>query len=365
MRKRDYYEVLEVVQTASADEIKKSYRKLAMKYHPDRNQSPDAEDKFKEASEAYEVLADADKRRIYDQYGHEGLSGQGFSGFSNVNDIFSSFGSIFEEFFGFSAGGGTRPRKGADLKYELVLEFEEAIFGVEKNIEYQRSKKCGHCNGTRVKPGSKKSQCGTCGGRGQVRRDQGFFSVAVTCPTCRGEGYEIKEYCPECRGKGAVLEDKKVNVKIPPGVDDGVRLRVGGEGEAGDLGGPSGDLYVFIQVKEDERFIRDGNDIIYRKKIGMVSAALGCEVEVPYLRGEKRGIKVQPGTQYGEKVVLAGEGIPSLRGVGRGDFIVEFEIVVPKKLNKDQKTALQKFADLTNEEYTEGSTGFFHKLFRD
>jgi molecular chaperone DnaJ len=363
MSKRDYYEVLAVNRQATSEEIKKSYRKLALKYHPDRNQGdPSAEEQFKEASEAYEVLSDPEKRRIYDQYGHQGLSGQGFS---NVDDIFSSFGSIFEEFFGFSTRGSSRSRRGADLRYDLELDFEEAIFGIEREIKFKRSKTCVTCKGSRMKPGSQKVRCGACGGSGQVRRDQGFFSIAVACSKCHGEGQIIKEFCPECNGAGTTAEERKVNVKVPPGIDEGVRLRVTGEGEAGSGGAAPGDLYVFIHVKPSEIFVRQDNDILCRAPIGMASAALGCTLKVPYLKGEEREIVVPAGAQHGQRIVLAGEGVPMLRGVGKGDFIVELDVRIPKKLTKEQRQLLEKYAELGQEDYSTGHQGFFNRLFRE
>ncbi|MFW7380319.1 MAG: molecular chaperone DnaJ [Oligoflexus sp.] len=370
MAKRDYYEVLGVSRGASLQDIKKAYRQQALKYHPDRNQdNPEAEEKFKESSEAYEVLSNDDKRKIYDAYGHAGLSGQGFEGFSDVNDIFSSFGSIFEDFFGFSSAGGgrggRRPRRGADLRYDLVLEFEEAAFGVEKTIEFDRESVCKSCHGDRAEPGGKKT-CPTCGGAGQVRRSQGFFSVATTCPTCHGEGEIISNPCKACKGKGKVLEKKKVSVKIPAGVDQGVRLRVSGEGQGGAFGGPDGDLFVFLQVKESHYFDRDGNDLIYMQPLSMAQAALGCQVEVPTLEGESQLVDVPAGVQHGHRVTIAGQGIPRLRGVGRGDLYVEIQIKIPTKLNKEQRELLEKFAEISGERVSQAqNAGFFTKLFGD
>jgi molecular chaperone DnaJ len=284
MEKRDYYEVLSVSRGASDQDIKRAYRQMAMKYHPDRNPgSKEAEEKFKECAEAYEVLSDGDKRRVYDAYGHAGVSGQGFGGFSDVNDVFSSFGSIFEDFFGFGspggnagAGGKKRGRKGGDLRYDLVLEFEEAAFGVEKEIEYERDVACATCKGERAEAGGKKT-CGTCGGRGQVARSQGFFSVATACPTCHGEGEVVTNPCKPCKGKGRIRENKKVSVKIPPGVDQGVRLRVGEEGQGGMGGGPNGDLYVFLQVKEQKELLKHFAELT-GEKVGSGSSGLFSKI---------------------------------------------------------------------------------------
>lgn len=368
--KRDYYEILQVSRSASADEIKKAYRKMAMQHHPDRNaDNPEAESLFKEASEAYEVLADGEKRKIYDAYGHAGLSGQGYHGFSNVDDIFSSFGSIFEDFFGFSTGGPgrgrRRVRRGADLRYDLALTFEEAVFGVEKEIEFEREAACNRCGGEGGEPGAGTATCTTCGGAGQVRRNQGFFSVAMECPTCHGEGKVVKKPCTACRGRGKTLEKKKVSVKIPPGVDQGVRLRVSGEGQAGGQGGEPGDLYVFLDIQDSDRFERDGTDIILTQPIAMTTAALGGTLKIPLLDGKEKEVEVPAGTQHGDRITLAGEGVPRLRGMGRGDFHIEFKVVVPRKLNRDQKEALQKFAALTEDTHAGSGPGFFKSLFGD
>lgn len=370
MEKRDYYEVLSVSRGASDQEIKRAYRQMAMKYHPDRNPgNREAEDKFKECAEAYEVLSDGDKRRVYDAYGHAGVSGQGFSGFSDVNDVFSSFGSIFEDFFGFSSpgaqgGGKRRARKGGDLRYDLVLEFEEAAFGVEKEIEYEREIACATCKGERAEAGGKKT-CGTCGGRGQVARSQGFFSVASACPTCHGEGEVVTNPCKPCKGKGRVRETKKVSVKIPPGVDQGVRLRVSEEGLGGMGGGPNGDLYVFLQVKDSPYFERDGSDLVHTASISFVQAALGTKITVPTLGNNSVEIDVPAGVQYGHRLTVAGEGIPKLRGVGRGDLWVELKVDVPTKMSKEQKELLKQFAEISGEKVGNGSNGIFSKIFKD
>lgn len=369
MEKRDYYDVLGVTRGSSGQDIKKAYRKQALKYHPDRNQgNSEAEEKFKEASEAYEVLSNDEKRKIYDSYGHAGLSGQGFEGFSDVGDIFSSFGSIFEDFFGFSGGAsgarGARPRKGADMRYDMVLEFEEAAFGVEKEIEYNREIICTSCNGSRAEPDGKKT-CPSCGGAGQVRRTQGFFSVAAACPTCQGEGEVITKPCTSCKGKGKTLEAKKVSVKIPAGVDQGVRLRVTGEGEGGSRGGPNGDLFVFLQVKESEHFERDGSDIVFNADVSMTQAALGCTIKVPTLGDKPIDVEVPAGVQHGHRVTVAGEGIPRLRGVGRGDLYVDLGVSIPTKLNKEQRELLQKLAEISGETANGKENGFFNKIFGD
>jgi len=365
MEKQDYYEVLGVSRDAGEPAIKAAYRKMALKYHPDRNQEAGAEDKFKVCSEAYEVLSDPEKRRVYDQFGHAGLSGQGFSGFNDVNDIFSNFGSIFEDFFGFSSTGGRRrARRGADLRYDLKLTFREAVFGVEKEIEFSREAQCKTCHGTKAKPGTSKKPCTGCGGAGQVRRSQGFFSIAVACPQCGGEGAMVVEHCTACHGKGSIAEKRKVSVRIPAGVDQGVRLRVGGEGQIGTEGGQAGDLYVFLDIEESKEFERDGFDLIHRRVLGIAQAALGCTLKVPTLEGE-REIEVPAGTQYGQRMVLSGDGVPRLKGTGRGDLHIEFAVHVPTKLSKDQRDLLQKYAAVAKEDIAHASGGFFHKLFGD
>jgi molecular chaperone DnaJ len=370
--KRDYYEVLGVTRTAMEVEIKSAYRQAALKYHPDRNPgSQEAEVKFKEASEAYEVLSDQSKRSTYDRFGHQGLSGQGFQGFQDVGDIFSSFGSIFEEFFGFSGGqAGSRgrggARRGADLRYDLAISFEEAVFGADHELEFERAAECEGCHGTRAEEGGK-STCSTCGGVGQVRRSQGFFSIQTACPTCRGEGEMITKPCTKCRGKGLKMERKSISVKIPAGVDTGLRLRVAGEGEGGTGGGPAGDLYVVLHVKESDRFERDGNDLITRHAIGIAQAALGCKVKIPTLDDDGKGVQtveVPAGVQHGHRLAIPNAGVPHLKGVGRGDLIVEFEVVVPKKLSKEQRELLEKFADVSGEEVGGAHGGsFFQKIF--
>jgi molecular chaperone DnaJ len=363
--KRDYYEVLGVAKGASSSDIKSAYRKSALKYHPDRNPGDkEAEKKFKESSEAYEVLADSQKRATYDQFGHAGLSGQGFHGFDDVGDIFSSFGSIFEEFFGFSGGhpgGGNRQRRGADLLYEMAIDFEDVVFGSSKEIEFDRAESCGGCKGEGAAPGGK-SRCKTCNGIGQVRRTQGFFSVQTACPTCRGAGESITKPCGDCAGRGQVKVRKKISVKVPPGVDNGLRLRITGEGEGGARGGPRGDLYVVLSVRESERYHRDGNDIILSQAVGIAQAALGCRLKIETLDGTVT-VQVPPGSQYGHRVTIPGKGVPSLKGIGRGDLFVQLDVQVPKKLNKQQRELLEQFAVACDEEVGGAESGFFNKIF--
>ena len=362
MQKRDYYEVLGVSKGAGASEIKKAYRQLALKYHPDKNPGDQrSEELFKEAAEAYDVLSDDERRQLYDRFGHAGVSGQGGSGFTDINDIFSSFGSIFEDFFGFSTSGRGGARRGPDLRYNLRLDFEDAVFGVEKEIEFEKEARCGACSGSGCAPGSSPETCSTCGGHGQVRRNQGFFSVATACPTCHGEGTIIKNPCKTCRGRATVSEKKTVSVKIPPGVDSGVRLRVSGEGGSGTGGGPSGDLYVFLEVREDERFIRDGDDLIMQQPLGIAQAALGCKIQVKTLDGAEE-IQIPPGSQFGNRITIPQKGVPRLRGGGRGDLYVELQVIVPKKLSGEQKQLLKKFAEISNEEVDSGKSGLFKWL---
>lgn len=371
MEKRDYYEVLEVSREASAGEIKKSYRKLALKYHPDRNQdNPEAEEKFKEASEAYDVLSNEDKKKIYDAYGHRGLEGQGFGGgFNDVNDIFSSFGNIFDDFFGFGGAGGgggrRQARKGADLRYDLEIEFEEAAFGVEKEITYERRVSCSDCTGTGSKSGQKQT-CNQCGGSGQIRRNQGFFAIAVACNTCQGEGSIVKDPCSPCRGSGLKPESKTVSLKIPTGVDEGTRLRVGGGGEGGGPHAENGDLYVFLNIKPSQHFERDGSDIYYPLAINIADAALGCQIDIPTLEGKTTSISVPSGTQHDQKITIREQGVPHFRGMGRGNLYVIVKIDVPKKLTSEQKELLEKFRETYGgSNKAKGESGFFKSLFGD
>lgn len=354
MVKRDYYEVLEVSREASEAELKKAYRQMALKYHPDKNPGDkEAEDKFKEASEAYEVLRDAEKRRVYDQFGHEGLKGQGFSGFE---DIFSTFGDIFGDFF-----GGGRQRTGNDLRADAQITFEEAAFGVQKEIDVRKHVICQSCKGSRCKPGTTPERCTTCHGTGQVVRSQGFFSLSTPCPQCRGAGKIVRDPCTDCRGEGVVVDKKTISVNIPGGVDNGSRLRLRGEGEAGP-GLPPGDLYVFVHVKPHEFFHRDGQNILCRLNLSVSQAALGADIEVPTLDGETRIINVPSGTQSGETYRIPGGGIPNVRGHGRGDQIIQFFVEVPKKLNKRQKELYQELAEIDGKPVKEKIKGFFEKL---
>ena len=354
MIKRDYYEVLGVQREASDGGIKKAYRQLALQYHPDRNPGDkEAEEKFKEAAEAYEVLRDPEKRGLYDRFGHEGLRGTGFTGFSGFEDIFSSFGSIFEEFFGFGTRTRSRtaPHAGADLRYDLRLSFLEAAFGIEKEIGLEKRLLCDVCQGTGSEPGTRPETCTTCRGRGQVMHSQGFFSISTTCPQCHGAGTIIKNPCSRCRGAGKIKKKKKVLVKVPSGVETGTRLRLSGEGEDGVRNGPPGDLYVVIFVNEHDFFARKGYDISCQIPISFPQAALGSEIEVPTLEGAST-ISIPRGTQSGEVFKLKGLGIPFMRGFGRGDQYVQVMVKTPTDLTKQQEELLREFAKIIGENVT-------------
>jgi molecular chaperone DnaJ len=343
--KRDYYEILGVDRDVADDQLKSSYRKLALRYHPDRNPgNNEAEEKFKEASEAYEVLRDSQKRKIYNQFGHQGLEGSGFSGFSGFEDIFSSFGSIFEDIFGFGTGrsSGSRAQRGADLRYDLTLDFMKAAFGTETQIDLQKMEVCPSCEGSSCEPGTYPETCGTCNGIGQVSRNQGFFTVRTTCPHCRGNGQSIPHPCKSCKGNGQVMVSKTVSVKIPAGVDNGSRLRLPGEGEGGVYGGPPGDLYVFIDVKPHEFFQRDNTDIHCQVEISFIQAALGASISVPTLNSKKT-LEIPKGTQPGDLFRFRNNGIPSLRTGQRGVQIIQVLIKTPTSISKKQEALLREF----------------------
>jgi len=344
---KDYFRILGVSRDASEEEIKKSYRKIAMLYHPDRNPgNREAEEKFKLASEAYEVLRDPEKREIYDRYGIEGLKGTGFTGFRGFDDIFSAFGDIFEDFFGFGSPykRRTRARQGADLRYDLKISFYEAAFGIETEIDIPTNARCDECNGTGAKPGTYPTQCPNCKGTGQVTRSQGFFTISTTCSQCHGDGKFIPHPCKECRGAGTVRKDKKIQIKIPPGVDMGSKLRIRGEGEPGERGGPSGDLFIFIYVEPHDFFSREGDEIVCQIPISFPQAALGAEMEIPTLNGKKK-ISIPKGTESGEIFRIKGEGFPRLKGYGRGDQLVQVIVKTPKNLTKRQEEILREFEE--------------------
>jgi molecular chaperone DnaJ len=347
--------VLGVERTATEQEIKSAYRKLAMQYHPDRNpNNPDAEEKFKEASEAYAILADTDKRGMYDRYGHAGVSGSA-AGPGFDASVFQDFSDIFGDFFGFGdlfgAGGRRRSRaqRGADLREDLNLQFEEAVFGTETQISVRRHETCEECSGSGAAPGKTPVTCRSCSGRGQVRYQQGFFSVARTCPTCQGTGSVITDPCPKCKGEGRVLRQRTVEAKIPAGVEDGTRIRYSGLGEAGVFGGPAGDLYVVLHVKEHPFFEREGNDLYCVVPISFPQSALGTEIKVPTLEGEHT-LKVPDGTQSGTSFRIRGKGVPVLNGHGKGDLFVEVRVQTPAKLNKRQRELLLELESLTHVE---------------
>ncbi len=346
MSKRDYYEVLQVQRNASEAEIKKAYRRLAMKYHPDRNpDDKEAEEKFKEAKEAYEVLSDAQRRAAYDQFGHaaahQGMGGGGGGG-SSFSDIFED---VFGDIFGTGGrGGGSRVYRGADLRYNLTLDLEEAVHGTTIQIRVPTLVTCGSCNGSGARAGSTPTTCPTCGGHGQVRIQQGIFAVQQTCPNCRGSGKIIKDPCPDCRGQGRVQEHKTLSVKVPPGVDTGDRIRLAGEGEAGENGGPPGDLYVHINIRPHPIFTREDNNLFCEVPIGFVTAALGGELEVPTLEG-RVVLKIPPETQSDKVFRLRGKGVKPVRGGAVGDLLCKVMVETPVNLSEEQKELLRRFQD--------------------
>ena len=378
MSKRDYYEVLGVSKTATQDELKKAYRKLARKYHPDLNKdNAEAAEKFKECNEAYSVLSDEQKRAQYDQFGHAAFENGGMGGGGGFGGAggFGGFGGsgmedIFDMFFGGQGGRGGRsskagPQRGADLRFDLEISFEEAAFGLEKEINLYRDEVCDHCHGEGAEPGSKVETCPECNGSGYVRYTQNtMFGQMVNerpCSRCKGEGKIISDPCKECRGKGTVKRNKKLKVKIPAGVDNGSRLRVAGEGEAGAKGGPSGDLYVYLYVKPHKFFERDGTTVLCEVPINIVQATLGADIKVPTLDGQVT-MKIPEGTQPGKVMRIKGKGIPSLRNSSRGDQLVRIKVVVPTKLSDKQKDALRKFADISKDNINPEEKSFMDKV---
>ncbi|MGR9100870.1 MAG: molecular chaperone DnaJ [Gammaproteobacteria bacterium] len=376
MAKEDYYKLLEVDRNASDGEIKKSYRRLAMKYHPDRNKDdPEtAEKKFKQVKEAYEVLSDPKKRSAYDQFGHAGVDssmGGGYGGFSGAETFSDIFGDVFGDIFG---GGGRQRssvRRGADIQYNLELTLEQAVAGTEVKIQVPVMTVCKECGGSGASKGSSPVTCSTCHGHGNVRMQQGFFSVQQTCPVCRGSGQQIKDPCRPCHGRGRVQENKTLSVKVPAGVDSGDRIRLSGEGEAGERGGPSGDLYVQIHVREHEIFTRDGADLFCEVPISFPTACLGGELEVPTLNGKVK-LKIPPETQTGKLFRLRGKGVKPVRGTAAGDLICRVQIETPVRLSKEQKEIVQSLADALSgggkhhspqeHSWTDGVKSFFDKL---
>jgi molecular chaperone DnaJ len=361
--KRDYYEVLGVGREVSADAIKKAYRKLALKCHPDRNPGDKAaEEQFKEASEAYQVLSDPERRARYDRFGHAAFDpGSGFGGFEFTSNFEDLFGDIFGDFFGGGRRSRNRPRRGEDLRYDLEISFEEAVFGAEKTIQVPRLASCSICGGTGTKSGTPRETCNACRGTGQVRFQQGLFSIAKTCGQCRGEGTVVHDPCPACGGLGMVQTSETLSVRIPAGVDSGSRLMLRGKGEAGNNGGPPGELYVVLAVREHPLFIREGGNILCEVPISFTQAVLGAEIDVPTLRGQKR-MKIQPGTQTGTALRLRGEGVPDLNGYGRGDQVVRVVVEVPRKVTARQRELLEELAHIEGEEVQPMAKGFLDKV---
>ncbi|MCL4303174.1 MAG: molecular chaperone DnaJ [Anaerolineae bacterium] len=372
--KRDYYEVLGLAKSASPEEIKKAYRQMARKYHPDVNKEPDAEDRFKEVNEAYEILSDEQKRSLYDRFGHAGVGGVGgFGGFQDFGGFRDPF-EIFEEVFGGLGGFGRSrrqrggPRRGADLRYEMTLEFEEAVFGLEKEIEVPRQETCNTCNGSGVEPGTSPIRCPECNGTGEIRRQTGFFINIGTCPRCQGRGEIITSPCRECRGQGRIVKTRRLSVKVPAGVDNGTQIRLSGEGESGALGGPPGNLYVVIRVKPHVYFRRNEDTIHLELAINITQAALGDEVEVPTLDG-KEMMTIPAGTQTGDTIRLRGKGVPRLRrdgsNMGRGDQIVTLQVRTPTNLTKEQRHLLLELGKTLDREVIPQKEKSFFDRIRD
>ena len=367
MTKRDYYEVLGVDKSSSADQIKSAYRKLAVKYHPDKNKGDKAaEEKFKEASEAYHVLSNQDRKQNYDNFGHAAFeNGGGRGGFGNF-DFSSSFSDIFEDFFG-EGFGGTRGRsrksnyRGSDLRYDLTINLEEAYFGKKQDIKFSTSEKCNTCNGSGSKPGHETGSCSMCRGHGQVRSSQGFFTVQQTCPQCSGSGEEITNPCSTCNGQGKRQTSKRLSVTIPKGVDDGTRIRLAGKGEAGSRGAGNGDLYLFINVNSHELFKRQDEHLFFECPVSIADAALGTSIEIPTIDGGKAKIKIPSGTQSGKQFRLRGKGMPYMRGSGSGDLYIQVNTEVPISLNNEQRELLEKFRDIENEKSNPSIKKFFQK----
>lgn len=363
MAKRDYYEVLGVPKGASLDEIKKSYRKLAVANHPDKNPGDKAaEERFKEASEAYEVLSDDQKRQAYDQYGFAGVDANGYQNYQNVyrdfGDLFGGggFSDIFESFFGggmrSSRGGGQRgPSTGSSLRYDVDIDFKEAVFGTKVEIAYTHQIHCSTCSGSGVQSGSGRKVCHSCNGTGQIRRNSGFFSIASTCPTCGGEGYLVENPCNDCHGTGLKRKQQKLKVTIPAGVDTGNRISISGQGDAGPNGGPAGDLYVYVNVRPHKYFERSGNDLYCQIPISITQAALGAEIEVMTIDDVKVKVAIPPGTQNGKVLRLRNKGVPHLRSSldQRGDQYIKLVVEVPKKLNREAKNLIQRLSEVLGE----------------
>lgn len=367
MAKRDYYEVLGVSRAATEDELKKAYRKLAMKHHPDKNPGDkQAEEAFKEISEAYAILSDAERRQQYDRFGHAAFDqSSGFGGFDFASAGFADdlFGELFGNLFGTRRGGGGRgrARRGEDLRYDLEVTFEEAVRGVERTIKVPRAVSCDDCKGLGTRGGVPREGCTACNGSGQVRFQQGFFTIAKTCGQCGGQGTYVKDACRTCRGQGTVEKTSALNIKVPAGVDNGSRLKLRNEGEPGRGGGPAGDLFVVISVEQHPLFERDGNDIICQLPVTFPEAALGTEIDVPTLAGKVK-MKIPAGTQSGTVFRLQGKGAPDLRGYGTGDQLVRLTIETPRKLTTRQRELLEEFARESGNEVNPLSKGFFDKV---
>jgi molecular chaperone DnaJ len=371
MEKRDYYEVLGVERNADKEALKKAFRKLAQRYHPDVNKSEEAETKFKEINEAYQVLADDQKRAAYDRYGHAGLQGAG--GFSDFSQGFGDLSSIFEEFFsGLGGTGNTRgrrqPRRGADLRTDIKLTFEEAAFGVDKELDIPRMEVCDRCQGNGAEPGTSPVTCSTCGGAGEVQRRQhsplfGTVVTASTCPTCEGAGEIIATPCKKCNGQKRVRVSRKLNVKIPAGVDEGTRIRLIGEGEVGQLGGPPGNLYVVVVIEPHAIFVRNEFDIHMELPINIAQAALGATIHIPTLDGTEETLEIPPGTQNGRTFRKRNLGIPRLQRTGRGDMVISVRVVTPTNLTNDQRELLRALAKTLGDSPVEPSKGFFDRIF--
>ncbi len=368
MAKRDYYEVLGVNKSATPDQIKSAYRKLAIKHHPDKNKGDKAsEEKFKEASEAYHVLSNSERKQSYDNFGHSAFEngGGGRGGFGNF-DFSSSFSDIFEDFFGEGFGGGGRRsrrsnNRGSDLRYDLSISLEEAYKGKKQDIKFSTSEKCNICSGSGSKPGHETGSCSMCGGHGQVRSSQGFFTVQQTCPQCSGSGEEITNPCKSCNGQGKKQTSKRLSVTIPKGVDDGTRIRLADKGEAGSRGGNNGDLYLFINVYSHDLFKRSEENLFFECPISIADAALGTDIKIPTIDGGKAKIKIPSGTQSGKQFRLKEKGMPHMRGGGYGDLYVQVNTEVPISLNKEQKELLEKFRDIENEKSNPSIKKFFKK----
>jgi molecular chaperone DnaJ len=364
--KADYYEVLGVSREATDQELKSAYRKQALKYHPDRNPGDQAaEEKFKEASEAYQVLCDPDKRAAYDRFGHAGLGSQGFAGnpFAGGVDIGDIFGDLFGEMFNMSGGGqrGSRQKRGDDLRFDLAIEFEDAFFGMETEVRIRRLETCGTCKGRGSTSGRGPSVCAQCQGRGQIRYQQGFFSVARTCGACGGAGQVIGDPCTACRGEGRAANEVKLHVKVPPGVEEGTRIRYTGEGDAGRAGGPKGDLYIVLSIRAHDFFERQGYDLHCVIPISFPQAALGAEFEMPGIDGPV-GIKIPEGTQSGKELRMRGRGVPYLNEKGHGDLVVKVIVQIPRKLSRAQRELVTKLSESLTVENRPSSPGLLEKM---